>query len=628
MIQLNDIVLQRGEKQLFEGANLVIHPRQKIGLVGRNGAGKSTLFALLSGELSLDGGELLIPKNWTIARMAQEHPHSSKPCIEFVIDGDLELRKIEARLMDATEREDGEAMGHCHAQLETVDGYSARRRATQLMIGLGFNLSDLERPVTDFSGGWRMRLSLAQTLMCRSDLLLLDEPTNHLDLDTIIWLQQWLQQYEGTLIIISHDRDFLDSSVSHIASVEQLAIQLYKGDYSSYERQKAERIALQQAMAEKQQARKAEIESFVARFRYKASKAKQAQSRLKELQKMEDIAPAHADSPFHFRIPCHEKISTPLLNLSQVDAGYKDHNVLKNINFALVPGMRIGLLGANGQGKSTFIKTLVGDLPLQAGERVGGEHLRLGYFAQQQLEALNLQASAFDHIRKITPTASERDVRTFLGGFNFQGDRAFEVIKPFSGGEKTRLALALVVWQKPNVLVLDEPTNHLDLEMRHALTVAIQGFEGAVIIVSHDRHMLANTVDELYLVNEGRVEPYDGDLVSYSQWMLESRSVAESKSPAKNEAAVVDKKAQRQAAAARRAALAPLRKKVKKLEATMDQLQSKLTQIESEMADPSLYLERPEDAARLGKEQGVLAAQLEDLEVEWLNLSEQLEGEE
>ena len=523
MISLQQVSLQRGAKVLLEAADLTVHPGQRLGLIGANGSGKSSLFKLLVGDLQVDAGECLIPSQWRIAHMAQEVGHVERSALDYVLDGDTHLRELQAALADAEARADGQALAQHYAEMETLDGYSAPARAQQLLYGLGFASGDDGRPVGDFSGGWRIRLNLARALMCPSDLLLLDEPTNHLDLDATLWLEQWLQRYPGTLLIISHDRDFLDNVVKRIVSVEGQGLVGYLGNYSAFERQRAERLSQQQAAYEKQQTRVAEIETFVRRFRAQATKAKQAQSRLKELERMETIAPAHVDSPFHFRLPTSEQMSNPLLNLSQVAIGYGDAPVLKNVELHISPNSRLGLLGPNGAGKSSLVKTLAGNLRTLAGDRVGGEHLSIGYFAQHQLEALDLQASPALHLQRLSPKATEQQLRSFLGGFGFQGDRAFEVIHHFSGGEKARLALALVAWQKPNLLLLDEPTNHLDLEMRHALTVALQGFEGAVILVSHDRHLLRNTVDDYLLVADGKLTAFDGDLDDYHRWLQRQR---------------------------------------------------------------------------------------------------------
>ncbi len=629
MISLQQASLQRGTKVLLDQASLVIHPGQRVGLIGANGSGKSSLFKVLIGKLHVDSGDCHLPKHWRIAHMAQEVHSVERNALDYVLDGDTHLRDLEAAILEATASEDGEALAHHYDSMEAIDGYSARSRAQQLLNGLGFSNSDGERPLSDFSGGWRIRLNLAQALMCPSDLLLLDEPTNHLDLDTTLWLEQWLQRYPGTLLIISHDRDFLDSVVKRIVNVEQQKLFDYQGNYSSFERQKAERLAQQQSAFEKQQTRVAEIESFVRRFRAKATKAKQAQSRLKELERMETIAPAHIDSPFHFRFDCAEKMSNPLLNLSHMDIGYADAPILRNVHQSIDPSTRIGLLGPNGAGKSSLIKTLAGSLNALKGERVSGEHLRIGYFAQHQLEALDLDASGALHLQRLSPKASEQQLRTFLGGFGFHGDRAFETIRHFSGGEKARLALAIIAWQKPNLLLLDEPTNHLDLEMRHALTVALQGFEGAVIVVSHDRHLLRNTVDEFLLVANGVVEEFKGNLEDYYQWMLDSRSADDNPSTREDAGErTIDKKQQRQNAAAKREKLKPLSNRLKKLDSSIAKHQQALQKIEDQLADTELYNEQSENKARLTKllsEQGKLAQTLDQEEEEWLEVSEELE---
>src|SRR5690554_2025115 len=553
MIQLQNISLQRGSKFLLESADLTIYPGQKVGLIGANGSGKSTLFQMLLGKLASDTGQVDVPRQWRIAHMAQEVGHTQRSAVDYVLDGDTELRRLEREIANAGD--DGEKLARLYGDMEHILAYSAPARAQQLLNGLGFAPGDDVRPVTDFSGGWRTRLNLAQALMCPSDLLLLDEPTNHLDLDATLWLEQWLQRYPGTLIIISHDRDFLDAVVQRVVSIENHKLNSYTGNYSAYERQRAERLSQQQATYEKQQERIAHMQAYVDRFRAKATKARQAQSRLKALERMETVVPAHVDSPFQFSFFPPGKMSSPLINLAQADIGYGPPPVLHDVGLSVLPDTRIGLLGPNGAGKSSLIKTLAGQLPLLAGECVTGENFSLGYFAQDQLKALDLNASAAVHIQRLSPEAREQEIRNFLGGFGFMGDRVFETIRHFSGGEKARLALALITWQKPNVLLLDEPTNHLDLDMRQALTLALQDFEGAVIVVSHDRHLLRNTVDEFVLVAEGRVTDFDGDLDDYYRWLLARRQ--QQASP-ERESAADSKKALRQQAAARREQLKPL----------------------------------------------------------------------
>lgn len=632
MIQLQNVSVQRGAKFLLDAAELTVYPGQKVGLIGANGCGKSTLFQLLLGSLHSDTGSVDIPKNWRIAHMAQEVGHTARTALDYVLDGDTELRRLEREIEQATAKGDGEKLAHFFSEMENIDAYTAPSRAQQLLNGLGFATGDDQRPVTDFSGGWRIRLNLAQALMCPSDLLLLDEPTNHLDLDATLWLEEWLKRYPGTLLIISHDRDFLDNIVDRIVSIEQQKLESYTGNYSSYERQRAEKLAQQQASYEKQQARIAHVENYIRRFRAQATKARQAQSRIKELERMEKIAPAHIDSPFTFTFKCHDKISVPLVHIARGDIGYPGKRVLTNVELAIRAETRIGLLGPNGAGKSSLVKTLAGLLPLLAGDRTNGEHFKLGYFAQHQLEALDMNASPALHIQRLAPSAREQEIRDFLGSFDFHGDRAFEPITHFSGGEKARLALALIAWEKPNVLLLDEPTNHLDLEMRHALTMALQEFEGAVIVVSHDRHLLRNTVNEFLLVANSAVNEFDGDLEDYYKWLLQQRQLAQAQekqaaTQTSNSDDKVDKKAQRQQSAAQRAQLKPLTNKLKSLEAQMEKLQKRLAEIETQLGDPSIYDEKNKAILQpLLQEQAKLQTQLDETEENWLLISEELEA--
>ncbi|GMG86191.1 ABC-F family ATP-binding cassette domain-containing protein [Biformimicrobium ophioploci] len=630
MIVIQNLSLLRGGRQLLSSADLRINPGDKIGLIGANGAGKSSLFKLLLGELEQDGGELQVPAGWRLAHMAQEVEASNRSALDYVIDGDTELRRVQAALeKDAL---DGSEEALLHERMAQIDGYSAEARAAQLLDGLGFAPADQSRPVSGFSGGWRIRLNLARALMCPSDLLLLDEPTNHLDLDATLWLESWLQRYPGTLLIISHDRDFLDAVVGRIVSFDNRTLVAYAGNYSSYERQRAERLAQQQAQYEKQQAQRAHMEDFVRRFRAKATKAKQAQSRLKALDRMADIAPAHVDSPFHFTLPTSDKTSNPLLDLREADLGYADNVVLGNISLALRPGQRIGLLGPNGAGKSTLIKTLASEQSPLRGSLQGGEHLRIGYFAQHQLEALDSSADCVLHVQRLSPDASEQQVRDFLGSFGFIGDRVFEAVGSFSGGEKARLALALIAWQKPNLLLLDEPTNHLDLEVRHALTVALAEFEGAVVLVSHDRHLLRNTVDEFLLVAEGRVAPFSGDLDDYRDWLIDHRRRSRAQestleATGDTEAPRIDRRAQRQQAAAQREKLKPLTNRLKKLEAEMATAEKELARVETALADEALYSgSQREKLVTLTREQDTWRERLETAEMEWLEVSEQVES--
>ncbi len=623
MIELIDLSLQRGGKPLLEEASLRVNPGEHMALVGANGSGKSSLFKLLCKELSYDSGDLQLPSQWQIAQMRQEVDASSRPAIDYVIDGHQRYRRIEAEMASCT---DDHRLAELLAEMELIHAYQIRSDAERLLQGLGFRLDEIDKPVSDFSGGWRIRLNLAQALMCPSDLLLLDEPTNHLDLDASLWLEQWLRRYEGTLLLISHDRDFIDACCDFVVHLEHHRLHRYRGNYSAFERQRAERLAQQQQAYEKQQAERAHMEDFVRRFRAKASKAKQAQSRIKALERMSEIAPAHVDSPFRFRFYAPSQFSDPLLSLGQAELGYQQP-LLRGVNLSIHPGSRIGLLGANGAGKSTLMKSLAGSLAPLSGQRQRGEHLHMGYFHQHQLESLDLDASPLLQLQRLRPQAREADIRSFLGGFNFRGERAEGSCLHFSGGEKARLALAIIVWQRPNVLLLDEPTNHLDLEMCHALTTALQEFEGAVIVVSHDRHLLRNTVDELLLVDNGQVVPFDGSLDDYRLWLLSRSKDSSDTPPTAGAAPAVDKKKARQDAAAKRARLAPLSKEIKKLEKQMQQLSTQLQALETQLADTSLYDEANKQQLKtLLSEQASLQSANNDAEEAWLELQEQLEA--
>ncbi len=630
MLNIEALSLLRGGNTLLDQVEVTIHSGRRVAIVGANGSGKTSLFKLILGELQADEGQLTLPGHCRIAHMEQEIDNINRTALEHVMDGHKELRRLETALEQAESADDHGAMAHIHSQLDAIDGYNVNVRAEQLLHGLSFSQKDMHRPVSDFSGGWRIRLNLAQALMCPSDLLLLDEPTNHLDLDATLWLERWLKQYQGTLLFISHDRDFIDSVASHILHFENKKLYYYTGSYSSFELQRAERLAQQQANFEKQQQRISEIEDFVRRFRAKATKAKQAQSRLKELERMEKIAAAHIDSPFHFEFPCADKMSDPLLNMKGVSVGYGDKVVLQGINLSIHPGTRVGLLGPNGAGKSTLIKAFVDELSLLAGERVCGEHLAIGYFAQHQLEALDTNASPATHIQRLSPRVSEQEIRNFLGGFGFKGDDAFGDITTFSGGEKARLALAIIAWQKPNILLLDEPTNHLDLEMRHALTMALQGFEGAVIVVSHDRHLLKNTVEEFLLVVDGKVELFDGDLPAYEKWLLEYQKQTDQQTEkidnnSDNES-FEDKKERKRKAAEFRKRISPLRKQLEKDEKAIDRLHLLLSELEAQLADPDVYSDAQKDVLKqLLKKQAESKSELENVELNWCDLSEQIE---
>jgi len=628
MIQLSDITLRRGPEILLENTGMTLFPGHKIGLVGANGSGKSTLFALLQGKLSLDAGQLSLPKDWVIAHMAQEFSDLDRLAIDFVLDGDPEFRAAERAVAEAEAHGEGQAIARAHGRYQNADGYTAHARAGELLNGLGFAPDVHDKPVRSFSGGWRVRLGLAQALMCPSDLLLLDEPTNHLDLEAVLWLEDWLKNYRGTLLLVSHDREFLDGVVDEIVHVEHQRLNHYTGNYSEFERQRSAALALQQATFEKQQREIAHMQKFVDRFRYQATKAKAAQSRIKAMERMEKLAPAHVDSPFHFDFPEPPRAGSPLLTMEKVVLGYGDDAILSDINLSIAPGNRIGLLGPNGAGKSTLVRALAGDLDPLSGNIHIGPNVRVGYFAQHQLEQLDMAASPLLHLQRLAPKTSEQRLRNFIGGFGFQGDMATGPVAPLSGGEKARLVLALLVWQAPNLLLLDEPTNHLDLEMRHALTMALQGFEGAVITVSHDRHLLNSTVDAYQLVVDGGVREFDGDLDDYRRWLnqrrLDDREPRKEKSASSGSPA--ERKAARKAAAEHRKALKPLRDKSKKLIGRIEQHGARLDEIENLLADPALYeADQKESLNALLKEQADLRTQVSELEAEWMAVEEQLE---
>ena len=624
MIRFKNISLQRGSKLLFQDADISLHRGQRIGVTGANGTGKSSLFALLLGELHQDQGDLDIPSGISIAHVAQEMPSSNTPAIEYVMDGDAELRNIE----QAMEHAEAEALANLHVRFEAIDGYTARARAGRLLHGLGFRDDQIEQPVEQFSGGWRVRLNLSQALMCRSDLLLLDEPTNHLDLDAVIWLEQWLRNYPGMLMLISHDREFLDAIVTHIVHIEHQSTTRYTGNYTAFEHQRAERLAQQQSAFNKQQQEIAHLNTYIDRFRAKATKARQAQSRIKALERMDQITAAHVDTQFYFEFFPGPAASDPMLLLDQVAIGYDSEPILEDVKLQIRPGSRIGLLGPNGAGKSTLIKMLVGELAPLSGDFVQGQGLCPGYFAQHQLEQLDLEASALLHLQRLDSKAREQELRNFLGGFGFHGDRVDEPVKPFSGGEKSRLVLAMLVWQRPNFLLLDEPTNHLDLEMRHALTLALQSYEGAMILVSHDRHLLRTCADELYIVHNGACEDYTGDLDDYRKYLDDQRRDNKSeKSASANVELKVDRKQQRRDAANQRAQQQSANRQTRKLESSMATLQKQLDAIEKDLSGSEIY--EPDSKDRLKQliiEQGDLKSKLEVLETEWFELSELLEA--
>ena len=520
MLSFNNLSLRRGTNLLFEDVSFTVHRDNKVGLVGANGTGKTSLFKMIQGEIDSDEGDFKYPPDLKIACLAQEVPGTDELALSYVMSGDLKLLEIQNSITKAENEQDYGALGELHSQFEDHDGFTAKSRAEQLLVGLGFSEEEFSKPLKDFSGGWRVRLNLAKTLMQPADLLLLDEPTNHLDLDAIIWLGNWIKSFKGAMLLISHDREFLDECVGFIAHLHNSTIELHKGNYSQFEIRKAARLAELESNYNKQQREISHMQDFVRRFKAKATKARQAQSRIKALERMELIAPAHIDSPFQFTIPETEKISNPLIVLEDADLGYSDA-IINKVKIAFRPGDRIGLLGVNGAGKSTFVKSLKGDLQLLQGNKIEGKNLKIGYFSQHQIDDLMLDKSPIDHLAKVEKKATESEIRNFLGGFNFRGDKAKDVIKNFSGGEKARLALAIIAFQKPNLLLMDEPTNHLDMDMRQALTVALQDFSGAIVLISHDRHLLANTVDEFLIINEGKIERFNGDLLDYRKMILQ-----------------------------------------------------------------------------------------------------------
>jgi len=655
MIRFQQVSLTRGIKPLLENVDLTLNPGDKIGLIGANGAGKSSLFAMLRGELHPDLGEVDFPSKWRMAYVAQETPALDRPALEYAIDGDAHLRRLETELAALEQAPESAGNGHriaeLHAALADADAYTVRSRAEQLLTGLGFSNDQMQQPVASFSGGWRMRLNLAQALMCPSDLLLLDEPTNHLDLDAIIWLEDWLKRYEGTLIIISHDRDFLDGVVNVIVHIDNLKLKRYSGNYSAFERQRAAQMALTQAAADKQARQRAHLQSFIDRFKAKATKARQAQSRMKMLARMEEIAPLRAAAEFSFEFREPLSAPNPLLVMEDVAAGYRieqgdatvDRTIISRINFSLQNGQRIGLLGVNGAGKSTMVKTIAGEIAPLAGDTRLGKGLSIGYFAQHQVEMLRHDESPLWHLAKIAPTTREQELRNFLGGFNFGGEMVTSKIAPFSGGEKARLALALIVWQRPNLLLLDEPTNHLDLETREALTMALAQFEGTLVLVSHDRHLLRATTDQFMIVADGRLQPFDGDLDDYKDWLFKTKlGKADVQLPSSNgnaaEAAAAaaasesreDRQERRRQEAEERQRLSALRKpiesRIKRLDEQMAKLNARKVEVDAKLADPAIYEDANKEALKqLILDQAYVAKELEQLETEWLEQQEALE---
>lgn len=627
MITLRNVTVRRGQHILLKNLSWTIYAKQRIGIIGANGSGKSSLFAMLLGQFQPEEGDLEIVRHIKLAHVAQETPAYTQSALEFVLDGDQELRNLEKELEIAEQKNDGTLIAELHAKLGEIDAYSARSRAAQLLDGLGFSYHEQLQSVSDFSGGWRVRLNLAQALMARSDVLLLDEPTNHLDLDAVIWLENWLIKYSGTLLLISHDRDFLDKVVNHIADISNQQLKLYVGNYSGFEKQKAEQLQIQQAAFEKQQKHVAHLKSFIDRFRAKASKARQAQSRMKALDRIELVSAVHADSPFQFHFKEPAKCPNPLISLDNATIAYGDKVVLKNINFSIAPKDRIALLGPNGAGKSSLIKLLAGEISPAAGNRDAGQGLKIGYFAQHQVDHLTLDETPLQHMQKLARHVKDQELRTYLGSFGFSGARVLEPVRHFSGGEKSRLALAMLVWQQPNLLLLDEPTNHLDLEMRHALSMALQEYEGAMVIVSHDRFLVRSTVDQLDLVAENHVAAFEGDLDDYEKWLLEYRRKHATPFAADQQVKPdVSRKEQRQLDAKLREQRKPLLTQIKKHEDELAKLQEKLTRIETVLTDATLY--EDDNKAKLQQhlqEQIKIQQQMQLTEKEWILAQEKLD---
>ena len=629
MLSLTNIALRRGQKVLIENANLQAHAGQRIGVIGANGCGKSSLFAMFLGELEPDDGDLSLDANDVIAHVAQESPHGAGAAIDYVVDGDPELREVQLAIAAGEADADKPDLHLLYERMEIIDGFAAESRAARLLHGLGFAADEYRKPVREFSGGWRMRLNLARALMCRSDILLLDEPTNHLDLPAILWLERWLIRYEGILLVISHDRDFLDQICTRIAHIEHEQMQLFTGNYSQFEAQRAEQLAQQQSMYNRQQKEIKHIQSYVDRFRYKASKARQAQSRLKMLERMEQIAPAHVDSPFRFHFIEPKKQPQHLLGLTDAAVGYGTSIVLNNVNLNLSAGDRLGLLGVNGAGKSTLVKALSTGDTMLSGDRAISKDTQIGYFAQHQLELLQPEQSPIDHLREFAPEDREQDLRNYLGRFGFGGERIFEPVEPFSGGEKARLVLALMIRQGPNLLLLDEPTNHLDLEMRQALSVALIEYSGALVVISHDRHLLRSVCDELLIVHDGGVERFTESLDDYPAWLKERDEKAEQialkwqDTPQKS----LNKKQQRQEQADRRKRLKPLFDTVRDIESNLADCRSKLSDYDTRLADETIYSDagRKDELKQLMQDQASVRAEIDTLEWQWLEASEALE---
>ena len=618
MLSFNNLELVLGGKTLFDDVSLTIHHHQKVGLVGANGTGKTSLFKIIKKEIEVDQSTVSFPSDLRISYLAQEVKGTDEIALDYVLSGDSNLIDIQKKIEKAEIDENYEILGELYEVYSSLDGYSAKSKAEQLMVGLGFKSDDFDKPLKDFSGGWRVRLNLAKTLMQPSDLMLLDEPTNHLDLDAILWLSNWIKSFKGAMILISHDRDFLDDCVSYVAHLYQQSIELYSGNYSQFEILRAAKMAEIQSNFIKQQKEVAHMQSFINRFKAKATKARQAQSRVKALEKMELIAPAHIDSPFNFTISETDKISNPLVTLNRAGLGYSEP-ILSNVGFTICPGDRIGLLGPNGAGKSTLIKSIVGTLPILDGDRETGTNIKVGYFSQHQVDDLDLSISAFVHIQRLDETKTEKQIRTYLGGFAFKGDKVKDPIRLFSGGEKARLAFAIISYQKPNILLMDEPTNHLDMEMRHALTVAIQTFKGAILLISHDRHLLNSSVDTFYLIDNGALEIFDGDLDDYKNYILDIKSSdnKQSKKKKSTKDGIKEDNSEK---------IKTLNSSISKLDKRLFRLNTKLTEVNNKLADPELYSDdSSEDLQDLIRNQLELTNEVEAAEKEWMDKAAELD---
>ena len=632
MLRIGAITLRRAAQVLLENASMNVHPGQKVGLVGPNGSGKSSLFALIRGELHSDAGEIEIPPRWILSHVAQETPVIREPALEYTLEGDVELRELERRIAAAEDRHDGgEDLAHLHAAYDEMGGYQAKARAQSMLAGLGFDDASQARPVAEFSGGWRMRLNLARALMRRADLLLLDEPTNHLDLDAVLWLEDWLKVFPGAVVLITHDREFLDAVAGEIVHIENNRLNAYTGNYTEFEAQRAARLSLQAAAYEKQQKTIAHLEAFINRFRAKATKARQAQSRIHALEKLERIAAAHVDNPFQFEFRPPAEKPRQLFALEEAIVGYPGKPVLSGMRWSVLPGDAIGLLGPNGAGKSTLLKSIVGDLPLLGGKLHRAQGLRVGYFAQHQVDQLRVEETPLWHLEKLASGEREQVLRDFLGGFDIRGNQVYQRVATFSGGEKARLALALIVWQRPNLLLLDEPTNHLDIEMREALAQALIDFEGGLIVVAHDRHLLASATDQWMLVADGVLAPFEGGLDDYKEWARQRLTRANRGESRDAERSLTRKEERRLEAEARNRearARKPFEKKLSAIESELEILQSEAVSTDAWLASAEAYIEENRERLQAAmKRQAEIRGRITLLEDDWLWTQAQMETE-